>query len=1111
MAGRLLHRFRGGLRLAPEKDRQTAEPIATMPPPRRVVIPMRQHIGTPARPLVAAGDDVLRGQPIGQATSAVSASVHASISGRVIDVGPYPVPHASGLDDLCVVIESNGEDRAVPPRPRGHDYHLDEPGVLRQQVADAGIAGLGGAVFPTATKLAAEAERRLRTLVLNGAECEPYISCDDMLMRERADEVVAGALVMLHILQINECVIAIEQDKPQAHAAIDAAIAAAGDQRVTLTSVPAIYPEGSERQLIQVLSGLEVPHDGLPIDIGYLCHNVATAAAVARAVIDGEPLLSRVVSVCGPGVRTPRNVEVRLGTPVAEVIAFCGGYHDGADQLLMGGIMTGVPLASDSVPIVKAFNCALVLTSETPARRNAPLPCIRCGECAEVCPAALLPQQLYWYSRARDLDNAVRFNLVDCIECGCCDLVCPSHIPLSEEFRHAKSSLLRQEEARGRNALAKLRFERRNQRLDEQQARREQRSRERRQALGAATRQPPAAAPAGGDAAAPTRDLIEAAVERARARRAARDAATPGGSGSGSGSGRWQWRRQRATATATARNDAFPAAPVAAVAPTDQRRPRHAPGAAGAGTRLPRPLSRVRARRAGHYRRRRPRRPGRRVRHAAATSSRPGTGAGRQQHAGHGRAAGAGVTAAVSLVDCGHRRGVRRGVRQAAVRRAGLQSVQSGHGRLCRRAGVVPRSHDPLARADGRRAGLAGSRAHRARRRAATRAGVGRNNRGNATGRAAHADRGRAHAQRGHAGRQHERPLDVADLPGGDCAGRNHAAGTENHSLAHPGRDAGRGRAHCRGTAPGRFGSLRLRRLPPDQRRRHARRVFRRDRSGLGRHFAARAADLCGPDRRADGTHSQLWQLSRRRRVRGSVSQHGGAADRPLHRAARLRPWRQGRAAMTAARTPGRSLRIGLALLALGGVTAALLAALHEVTAPQIDANQRAFALRQLGELVAADAYDNALLSDVVVARDEPLLGGGEREIFRAFRGDQPVAAVFSVETARGYSGPIGLLVGVHADGRIAGVRVRYHRETPGLGDRIELRRTDWLLDFDGRTLGDPPRDLWQVQRDGGAFDQFTGATVTPRAVVLAVRDALLYFDAHRAELFAPPPVRTSP
>ena len=206
-----------------------------------------------------------------------------------------------------------------------------------------------------------------------------------------------------------------------------------------------------------------------------------------------------------------------------------------------------------------------------------------------------------------------------------------------------------------------------------------------------------------------------------------------------------------------------------------------------------------------------------------------------------------------------------------------------------------------------------------------------------------------------------------------------------------------------------------------------------------------------------------------------------------------------------------RSLAVGIALLALGGATAALLAALHDVTAPRIAANERAYALRNIDEVIPAGEYDNDLLNDVVVVADEPLLGAGAHEIFRAFRGTQPVAVVISATTPRGYSGPIGLLIGVYADGRVAGVRVRFHRETPGLGDRIERRRSDWLLDFDGRSLGDPPPQRWAVQRDNGVFDQFTGATVTPRAVVAAVRDALLYFDAHRAELFAPPPVRMSP
>jgi Na+-translocating ferredoxin:NAD+ oxidoreductase subunit C len=374
---------------------------------------------------------------------------------------------------------------------------------------------LGGAAFPTAVKLGAGSAMKL--LILNGAECEPYICCDELLLRERPQEVITGAQALMRALEIGRCCIAIEADKPLAQRALEAALTAAGETRIQLAVVPAIYPEGGERQLIKVLTGQEVPARGVPPDIGYLCQNVGTAAAVARAVLRGEPLISRIVTVTGEGVARPRNLEVRLGTPVAALIEACGGYTEQAAHLLMGGAMMGFPLADDSLPVIKGTNCIVVASREEIRPRAPAMPCIRCGECAEACPAQLLPQQLYWHARAGELDRLDEYHLFDCIECGCCDVACPSQLPLTQYFRFAKTELWARDRDRVRSDLARERFEARRARLDaEQQARRRRLEEKAR-----------AAEQARGDKAA-RQAMSEEAFERVQARREPENDDAPG-------------------------------------------------------------------------------------------------------------------------------------------------------------------------------------------------------------------------------------------------------------------------------------------------------------------------------------------------------------------------------------------------------------------------------------------------------------------------------------------------------------------------------------------------------------------------------------------------------
>jgi Na+-translocating ferredoxin:NAD+ oxidoreductase subunit C len=510
-----LWRFHGGLKLDARTARPGAEPLGVLPVPPRLVLPLSQHVGQPAEPIVQVGERVRKGQPIARPAGYIGAKVHASSSGTVTEIGDYPVPHPSGLAAPCIVIETDGLDEnwgGYEPLPAYDELNAND---LRARVRAAGVVGLGGAAFPTAVKLGAGSG--LKLLILNAAECEPYICCDELLIRERPGEVLTGAQVLLRALGIDRCCIAIEEDKPLAKSALEAAIAAAGETRVEVVSVPALYPEGGERQLIKVLTGEEVPARGVPPDIGYLCQNVGTAAAVARAVLHGEPLVSRIVTVTGDGVARPRNLEVRLGTPIAALVEACGGYTDRASHLLMGGAMMGFPLADDSLPVIKGTNCIVVASHEEIRPRAPAMPCIRCGECAEVCPAQLLPQQLYWHARSGELDRLDEYHLFDCIECGCCDVVCPSQLPLTQYFRYAKTELWARDRDRVRSDLARARFEARRERIEAEQEARRLRLEEK-------TR---TAERARGDEGA-RKAMIDEVLERVQARRDDNDTDEPG-------------------------------------------------------------------------------------------------------------------------------------------------------------------------------------------------------------------------------------------------------------------------------------------------------------------------------------------------------------------------------------------------------------------------------------------------------------------------------------------------------------------------------------------------------------------------------------------------------
>lgn len=482
---RALHKifgFPGGIHVPGKKEMSTQSPIQLAPLPDQVILPLQQHIGGAAEPIVEVGDSVQRGQVVARASGFVSAPVHATISGHVAAIGEFPIAHPSGLTNTCIVIHSDGKDSAIAPTPI-LNWRDEDPSHLRNLIREAGIVGLGGAAFPSFIKLNPGPGKKIDTFIVNGAECEPYISCDDMLMRERADGIFAGIDIVMHAIQAKHCLIGIEDNKPEAIAAMTEALAATGREDIDVITLPTRYPQGGEKQLIQTLTGKEVPSNGLPLDIGIVCHNPGTLFAIQDAVLNGNPLTSRVMTVTGEGIEHPQNYDVRIGTPVRDLTDAAGGYSREISRLIMGGPMMGFALRSDKVPVVKATNC--ILAEPNTVEDTEAMPCIRCGECAEVCPAKLLPQQMYWHAKAKDFDKVQDYKLFDCIECGACAQVCPSHIPLVQYYRFAKSEIWALEVEQRQADTARDRHEFRQERLEKAEAEKKARADARKAALRA--------------------------------------------------------------------------------------------------------------------------------------------------------------------------------------------------------------------------------------------------------------------------------------------------------------------------------------------------------------------------------------------------------------------------------------------------------------------------------------------------------------------------------------------------------------------------------------------------------------------------------------------------
>ena len=490
-----LHSFNGGVHPQQNKHQSTQTPIAQLPIPAQLIVPVGQHIGAPADVIVAVGDEVLKGQLIAKPRGFVSAAIHAPTSGKVVAIEQRELPHSSGLQGTCVVIDTDGQDQWLTEIANGSQAisnYLDaDNAVLVARIRDWGITGMGGAGFPTAVKMAVK-DKHIETLIINAAECEPYITSDDMLMRERALESMLGIQILMKLTAADNCLIGIEDNKPEAIKAMEAALHKVhGEHHISVVTIPTKYPSGGEKQLIEILTGKEVPSDGITADIGIVCQNVGTCAAVYDAVAKGKPLISRITTITGESVEHPQNVEVLIGTPVKHLLAFAGfkqevslfqkllgsltqtTQSDSKPRVIMGGPMMGFTLSSDELPILKSSNCILTPSQKELPANDMASACIRCGLCTEACPADLLPQQLYWFSKSGELDKAEQHNIADCIECGACSYVCPSQIPLVQYYRHAKGEIKEERAAHQKSERSRVRFEARQDRLDRDAAEKE--------------------------------------------------------------------------------------------------------------------------------------------------------------------------------------------------------------------------------------------------------------------------------------------------------------------------------------------------------------------------------------------------------------------------------------------------------------------------------------------------------------------------------------------------------------------------------------------------------------------------------------------------------------
>ncbi|KGQ52088.1 electron transporter RnfC [Gallibacterium anatis 10672-6] len=501
--------FPGGIHPPEMKQQSNGTRLSRLKQPDTYYIALKQHAGKAGQLLVQVGDYVLKGQALTQGDDYRTLPVHAPTSGTITAIGDYASSHPSGLPETTITLQADGKDQWRDRQPI-EDFLTVPPEQLLQKIYQAGIAGLGGAVFPTASKIAS-AENKVKLLIINGAECEPYITCDDRLMRDRSLDILEGIRILRYILRPQKVVLAIEDNKAEAIEAMQQALSGAND--IEIRVIPTKYPSGAAKQLIQVLTGLEVPNNGRSSQIGVLMNNVATAFAVKKAIIDDEPLIERVVTLTGDKIPQPRNVWARIGTPIYHLLQQAGYQYDDRFPVFMGGPMMGFILPNLNSPVTKVTNCLIAPDhfeyQPPPQERN----CIRCSACSDHCPIKLMPQQLYWFARSEDHEKSEQYNLKDCIECGVCAYVCPSNIPLIQYFRQEKAKIAELKLKAKLAEEAKVRFEAKQARME-----REKQERDRRTQLAAEARRAEMAKQQGVDP-------VQAALERVRQKQASN--ATP--------------------------------------------------------------------------------------------------------------------------------------------------------------------------------------------------------------------------------------------------------------------------------------------------------------------------------------------------------------------------------------------------------------------------------------------------------------------------------------------------------------------------------------------------------------------------------------------------------
>ncbi len=463
LTGLISARIRGGVHAEERKANTATQLIVTdFPLPKTLYIPLQQHVGKPAEPLIRVGEQVLKGQLLAYSQGMISAPVHAPSSGVILDVNDYPAPHPSALPIRMIVLATDGKEEWLKTPELGDPFQL-KPEDISLRVGAAGIVGLGGATFPTAVKLNMGRENRIDTLIINGAECEPYLSCDDRQMQERSEQIIDGVRLMLHGMETHRAVVAIEDNKPLAFAAMSAA--AASFTEIEVIQIPTRYPMGWDRQMIRYVTGREVPVGCRSSEIGVTIHNVGTAYATHKAIRHGQALVSRVITVSGGAVARPMNVEVPLGTLITELFDFCEVDIQQTARIVMGGPMMGDSLPHANLPTVKATSGILALT-HAELKSTDEQPCIRCASCVSVCPAGLRPLDMANRIRVNQLDAAVDIGLKDCISCGCCSYICPSNIPLVQYFKYASGEVAARQQAQHKSEQTKRLMEARQARLE---------------------------------------------------------------------------------------------------------------------------------------------------------------------------------------------------------------------------------------------------------------------------------------------------------------------------------------------------------------------------------------------------------------------------------------------------------------------------------------------------------------------------------------------------------------------------------------------------------------------------------------------------------------------